>query len=76
MKKAIYFFHKKIEKFGDKVYPVLWVHDELQCVVHKDHAQEVALMIKESIVEAGQYFNLNIPMDGTAKVGLNWLETH
>ena len=33
-------------------------------------------MMCKSIVEAGQYYNLNIPMAGSYKVGATWAETH
>ncbi len=76
MKKAIQLFHERIKVFGDAVYPVLWIHDEIQCIARPEIAEEVASLIKQSIRDAGTYYNLKCPMDGTAKVGNNWLDTH
>lgn len=76
MKKAIQIFHQRIKVYGDKVYPVLWIHDELCAVARPEIAEEVAQLIRRSIIEAGEYFKLDCPMDGTAKVGKTWLDTH
>ena len=76
MKKAIQLFHERIKMYGDKGYPVLWIHDEIQCITTPDIAEDVALHIAQSIRDAGTYFNLKCPMDGTAKVGKNWFDTH
>jgi hypothetical protein len=33
-------------------------------------------MAVESIIEAGEFYNLRCPLDGEYKVGRNWSETH
>ena len=76
MKKAIVFFHEEWKKRNFDGFPCLMVHDEIQCVVRKDQAPEVAELIRLSIIKAGEYFKLKIPMDGASKIGSNWLETH
>ena len=76
MKKAIALMHKEIQERQLNTFPVLFVHDELELVAHKDHAEEVAKLIPESIRAAGEHFKLKVPMDGTGKVGLSWYDTH
>jgi len=39
-------------------------------------ANKVGQMAVESIIEAGEHFDLRCPMDGEFKVGSNWSETH
>jgi DNA polymerase I-like protein with 3'-5' exonuclease and polymerase domains len=55
---------------------VLNVHDELQSETLKEKAEVVGEVIKESIKEAGEYYNLRVPMDGDYDIGLTWNETH
>jgi len=52
------------------------VHDEFQIDVRKEHADEVGNIVVDSIIKAGEYFNLNCPMDGEYRIGNNWAETH
>lgn len=52
------------------------IHDEFQIEVKKDVAEIVAKMAPEAIQRAGHYFNFRCPLDGEAKIGNNWKETH
>ena len=76
MKRALSSIHKAIKANNYDARPVLWVHDELELVAHKDHADVTAQLIPYSIREAGDYFKLKCPMDGTGKIGNNWYEVH
>ena len=76
MKKALVLTHKEIQGSQFKAFPVLWVHDEYELIVHKDHASQVAALIPKSIIAAGEHFKLKVPMDGTGKIGNNWFEVH
>ena len=44
--------------------------------VPKQTAGLIGAMGVRSIVEAGQVFKMNCPLDGEYKVGGNWSETH
>lgn len=59
-----------------KAHQVLWVHDEHQWDCTEDIAEEVGKMQVDSYLEAGEYFNFRIPIDGEYKVGTNWSNTH
>ncbi len=52
------------------------IHDEWQYDVAPKDAKEHARLSVLSIKEAGEELNLNVPLDGTAKEGLTWAETH
>ena len=52
------------------------IHDEWQIEVDNSQADFVGGLAVESIVKAGEYFNLRCPLDGEYKVGGNWSETH
>lgn len=52
------------------------IHDEWQYDVDPDHADTHAEASVEAIRQAGRKLNLNVPLDGEAKKGLTWAETH
>lgn len=51
-------------------------HDEIQCDVLQKDAERVAVLARQSIIKAGEYFNLNVPLDAESKIGLTWAEVH
>lgn len=55
---------------------VAQVHDEIQCETLAGNAEEVGNAFVTGIREAGTFYNMRIALDGEAKVGLNWSETH
>lgn len=76
MKKAMIDWHLEVKKKNLDAQMVAVVHDEFQIDVHKDQADEVGEIVVNSIIKAGEYFNLNCPMDGEYRIGTNWAETH
>lgn len=52
------------------------IHDEIQTEVRSDQAHWFGDLAKNSIVAAGQFFNLRCPLDGEYKVGDTWAQTH
>jgi DNA polymerase I-like protein with 3'-5' exonuclease and polymerase domains len=55
---------------------VAHVHDEFQLQVRKEIADEVAEMAVEAFRLAGRQFNWRCLVDGEAKIGETWAETH
>ncbi len=80
MKRACTIFEERLQDSGLKehVKMVGQVHDESQLeVLDKDDLPDtVGKMMVQSFVEAGHYYNLNIPMDGEYAVGDDWSQTH
>lgn len=52
------------------------IHDEWQYDVDPRDAKQHGVRSVQAIREAGEELNLNVPLDGTAKEGLTWAETH
>jgi len=52
------------------------IHDEWQIESKEEIAEHVGKIAVDSIIKAGEYFNLRCPMDGEYKIGDNWSETH
>ena len=52
------------------------IHDEWQIQVKESQAEAVGTLGVESIVKAGEYFNMRCPLNGEYKIGESWYETH
>ena len=68
------------DKWCDKMHldssQVLHMHDEFQRETLDKHTDLVCEVAKKAFTEAGHYFKINVPIEGDAKVGKNWYETH
>ena len=80
MKKALCILADDIEakgwKINDDIAFVLNVHDEYQAEVKEELVDEYKVMAVEAIRKAGEYFGFRCPLDGEAKVGDSWYDTH
>lgn len=70
------FLERHIRRAGLDSLKVGDIHDEWQYDVHPSCAAEHGRLAIQSIREAGEELNLNVPLDGTSKEGLTWAETH
>ena len=52
------------------------IHDEWQIEVKESQADFAGSLAVDSIIKAGEEFNLRCPLDGEYKIGGNWSETH
>ncbi len=76
MKKALCIFYDKIKANKWPVKLVANVHDEFQFECPPSIAEEAGKAARQSIIDAGIYFNLRCPLDGEYKIGKSWKETH
>lgn len=76
MKKAYIFAYNRIKKAGLDARIVGIIHDEIQIDCLKEHAEEVGKIVVQCIVDAGLFYKLRCPLNGEAKVGLTWADTH
>ena len=63
-------------KWGVDWAYVCWYHDEYQCEVREDIAEEFARLAEQCIVDAGNYYKIECPHEGDSAIGCNWYETH
>jgi DNA polymerase-1 len=61
---------------GRYLYRVIYMHDEYMWEVPLELAEEIGRLGVLSIQKAGEFFKMNVPLTGEAKVGLNWAEVH
>ncbi len=76
MRLANLLWYSKAKKEGINFKQCAWVHDEWQTEVDEHQAHRLGEIQVQSIVDAGKFFKLTCPLDGEAKIGNNWLETH
>ena len=58
------------------IYFILNIHDEYQAEVSPEIVEEYKVMAVDAIRKAGEFFKMRCPLDGEAKEGENWYETH
>lgn len=80
MSRAYIMFHDKMDEAGfiwGKDYgTVCWYHDEFTVDCKPELAETIGNMMEDSIKEAGEYYNIQCPHEGQAKIGKNWAEIH
>lgn len=76
MKQALVIFHNKAFENKWPIKMVANVHDEFQLETAERYGTIVGEAMVQSIVEAGEHFNLRCPLAGEYKIGRNWRETH
>ena len=76
MKKSIIILDEMVKLEGLDVVKVIDMHDEAQADVHPDHVERYKELAVQSIRLAGEHFKLKVPLDGEAKHGNNWADTH
>lgn len=53
-----------------------YIHDEYQFYAMPEYAEVLGKIMTRAIIEAGQYYDLNVPLAAEWKLGDNWAETH
>jgi DNA polymerase I-like protein with 3'-5' exonuclease and polymerase domains len=76
MAQAAIFLESYIRHHGLDCLKVGDIHDEWQYDCNPDDASEHQRLSVQAIRDAGEELNLNVPLDGEAKKGLTWAQTH
>ena len=53
-----------------------WIHDEIQLAVLPHLVNDFKFNLEWSIVQAGEYYNLRVPLASEAKEGASWADCH
>jgi hypothetical protein len=61
---------------GHWVYRVVFMHDEKVWDCPPDIADEIGQLGVKSIVKAGEYLKLRVPLDAEYKIGKSWATVH
>ncbi len=65
-----------IKQLGLCASQLAFIHDELQFECAPEHADDLSTSLVFSAAEAGEYYNLRIPIEAEAKKGRDWSEVH
>jgi DNA polymerase I-like protein with 3'-5' exonuclease and polymerase domains len=61
---------------GIKGHMVCNQHDEIQAEIMKKDLDKYSKLVLQSYKESGEFFKLNVPIEGEVKIGQNWSQTH
>ena len=53
-----------------------WIHDEIQLAVQPNFVNDAKFQLEWSIVQAGEYYQLRVPLASEAKEGASWADCH
>jgi DNA polymerase-1 len=81
MKQVVVNAHNNIEQnlglmHGKDWEQLLFVHDEIQIACAPQHTERVKEQALAAFPQAQQFFGFRCPIQGDAKVGYTWAETH
>jgi DNA polymerase I-like protein with 3'-5' exonuclease and polymerase domains len=76
MKESSILLNQSVKKHTLDVLKVIDMHDESQADVALKDVEKYMELAEQSIVLAGEHFNLKCPLAAKAKVGDNWAMTH
>lgn len=76
VKMATIFMNKWIRERGLDAKQIIHMHDEVQFQVHPKDVEEMRDICMKAWRKSGEYFKLNVPIDGEVLVGHNWAECH
>ena len=75
-KKWTCLIHNLAEEAGIDILQHIHCHDEVVLSCHEPNAETMAKLCELAAIEAGKFFNINLPIEAEAKIGLNWYDVH
>ena len=64
------------ENLPPTAHQLAFVHDELQYECKKEDVEDLKFLLEVSAAQAGEYYNLRVPIAAEAKSGATWAEVH
>ena len=68
--------HDHIKEMDLCCNQLAFIHDELQFESKPEHVDDLKCLLVLSAAEAGEYYNMRIPVAAEAKDGSSWADTH
>ena len=75
-KKWMVITNAHIKEMDLHCHQLAFIHDELQFESEPEHVDDLKSLLVLSAAEAGEYYNMRIPVEAEAKDGLTWADTH
>ena len=73
---SLIYHELKREGLKDHAYIMAWVHDEVQIAARKGYENDVGHIARRMAQEAGEAFQVKIPIEAEYTVGRTWADTH
>jgi len=64
------------ENLPPTAHQLAFVHDELQYECKEEEVEDLKFLLELSAAQAGEYYNLRVPIAAEAKSGRDWSEVH
>ena len=64
------------ENLPPTAHQLAFVHDELQYECKEEDVEDLKFLLELSAAQAGEYYNLRVPIAAEAKSGRDWSEVH
>jgi DNA polymerase I-like protein with 3'-5' exonuclease and polymerase domains len=68
--------HDHIQQMSLCCNQLAFIHDELQYETTPEHVDDLKSLLVLSAAEAGEFYNMRIPIAAEAKVGATWADVH
>ena len=68
--------HDHIKEMDLRCNQLAFIHDELQFESKPEHVDDLKSILVLSAAEAGEYYNMRVPVGAEAKDGMTWADTH
>jgi DNA polymerase I-like protein with 3'-5' exonuclease and polymerase domains len=68
--------HDQITQLNIEAHQLAFVHDELQFECNPAHADTLMFNLELAAAQAGEFYNLRIPIAAEASTGCSWADTH
>jgi len=75
-KKWMVITNDHIKQMDLHCHQLAFIHDELQFESEPEHVDDLKSLLVLSAAEAGEYYNMRIPVGAEAKDGATWADTH
>ena len=72
VKRAMIIANEEIANRGLDAHQIIFYHDELDYECSEEVAEEVGQIVADAMKKAGEFYNLNIPLAGEYKIGVDW----
>tara|TARA_R100001230_G_C5602867_1_gene116300 strand:- start:138 stop:788 length:651 start_codon:yes stop_codon:yes gene_type:complete len=75
-KRQMVIVHNHLKQLKLCASQLAFIHDELQFECHPGDADDLSASLVLAAAEAGEYYNLRVPIAAEAKQGKDWSEVH
>jgi len=76
VKTATCYMNNRLYRSGVEFKQVLHMHDEVSFEIKEKDYEQIKKIVEASWIDAGEYWKLNIPIEGDVQLGKTWADVH